>query len=309
LCCAAITPGDRRREVTVELRQLRYFVTVAEELHFGRAAERLHIVQPAVSQQIGRLEREFGVRLFDRSSRRVRLTDEGHRLLEEARRVLAAAADTETLAARLSGRAAVLRIGASTGLERRVERGLTALRSRRADLAVEFGDGPVSTQLAALRRGELHAVLVRGAVAAVDDLVATQAWCDEVVAALPAGHPRAGGATVRVADLAGYPVRLPAPQCDAPFHQLLVTAGVDPVPARPAGPVERTLLELAGATDYWAPVPAGGPAPPAGVRTLPFDPPLPLPGLLVTPARTAPDCRAGLVAAFGGPDTIHYGGR
>ncbi|WP_116949705.1 LysR family transcriptional regulator [Jiangella endophytica] len=293
----------------MELRQLRYFVTVAEELHFGRAAVRLHIVQPAVSQQIGRLEREFGVRLFDRSSRRVRLTDDGRRLLEHARRVLAAAAETTAVAAELAGRSDVLRLGAGAGLERRVERGLAALRADRPELAVEFADGPVSTHLDALRRGELHAVLVRGAVASDDDLVATQAWCDEVVAALPAGHPRAGAETVRVTDLAGHPARLPAPQCDGPFHRLLVGSGVRPLPDRPAGTVERTLLELAGTADQWAPVPAGGPAPPAGVRTLRFDPPLPLPGVVVTPARTPADCRAGLVAAFGGPDIIDYGGR
>ncbi|SDT65251.1 LysR family transcriptional regulator [Jiangella sp. DSM 45060] len=293
----------------MELRQLRYFVAVAEELHFGRAAERLHIVQPAVSQQIGRLEREFGVRLFDRSSRHVRLTDDGRRLLERARRVLAAAADTATLAAELAGRSGVLRLGAGAGLERRVERGLTTLRADRPDLAVTFADGPVSTHLDALRRGDLHAVLVRGAVESDDDLVATQAWSDEVVAALPAGHPRAGADTVRVADLAAHPARLPAPQCDGPFHRLLAGAGVRPLPDRPAGTVERTLLELAGSSDQWAPVPAGGPPPPAGVRTVRFDPPLPLPGVVVTSARTPADCRAGLVAAFGGPDIIDYGGR
>jgi len=72
----------------MELRHLRYFVAVAEELHFRKAAERLHVAQPAVSEQIRKLEQELGVRLFDRTQRSVALTTAGTALFEEARHVL-----------------------------------------------------------------------------------------------------------------------------------------------------------------------------------------------------------------------------
>ena len=100
----------------MEIRQLAYFVTVADELSFGRAAERLHIVQPAVSQQIRRLERELGVPLFDRSSRHVRLTAAGERLLPEARAVLAAAGRVRQVAAdAAAGADGILRVAPARG--------------------------------------------------------------------------------------------------------------------------------------------------------------------------------------------------
>ena len=97
----------------MELRHLRYFVVLAQELHYGRAAQRLCIAQPALSQQIKKLEKELGVQLFERSSRRVRLTPEGSQLLEYARRTLRDADALTHLAEKVSrGQAGLLRLGA-----------------------------------------------------------------------------------------------------------------------------------------------------------------------------------------------------
>lgn len=96
----------------MNLKRLRYFVVMAEELHFGRAAKRLHMAQPPLSQQIQRLEAEVGAPLFERSTRRVALTDTGHHLLPDARRLLA---DADALTRRMvdhrSGEGGVLRLG------------------------------------------------------------------------------------------------------------------------------------------------------------------------------------------------------
>src|SRR3954462_7607445 len=85
---SAASLSDGKERDSMELRHLRYFVAVAEELHFSRAAERLHVAQPAVSEQVRKLEEELGVRLLNRTKRTVSLTDAGAALLVEAHRVL-----------------------------------------------------------------------------------------------------------------------------------------------------------------------------------------------------------------------------
>src|ERR1700756_5605583 len=93
----------------MELRHLRYFVAVAEELHFRRAAERLHVAQPAVSEQVRKLEDELGVRLLHRTQRSVSLTDAGAAMLDEARMVLQQA-DRAVAAARDARESAAVRL-------------------------------------------------------------------------------------------------------------------------------------------------------------------------------------------------------
>src|SRR3954449_7055859 len=120
----------------MELRHLRYFVAVAEELHFRRAAERLHVAQPAVSEQIRKLENELGVRLLNRTHRSVSMTDAGAALLTEARRVLHQA-EVARLAVRSARDRATsrLRIGyAPASLPASVPRALQRLRAPPAAL-------------------------------------------------------------------------------------------------------------------------------------------------------------------------------
>src|SRR5688572_30224678 len=101
-----------------ELRLIRYFVAVAEELHFGRAAERLHMAQPGLSQQIKSLEQQLGVRLLERTSRLVRLTPAGDLLLGEGRRLIAQTERVIDLVRRAGlgevGRVTIAAIGSAT---------------------------------------------------------------------------------------------------------------------------------------------------------------------------------------------------
>ena len=276
----------------MEFRQLLYFVTVAEELHFGRAADRLHIVQPAVSQQIRRLEAELGIALFDRSTRRVTLTAAGQRLLPEARAVLRAVKNAQrSVAEVVAERATTLRLGTSTGLGERLPRVLAELRARVPGQVVELVGLPLQERLAQTAGGGLDAALVRG-TASHPGLRLLPVWEDLIVAVLPATHPLAGQTLVTLSQLAALPLRMVAREINPPLVDLLLaacrSAGFEPR-QRPATGSDQDKLAAIGAgpatwTVYYAAQAEMLSAQAAGVAFVTIDPPLRMPTSLALPA-------------------------
>jgi DNA-binding transcriptional LysR family regulator len=275
--------GQARRRYlnVVELRQLEYFVAVAEELHFGRAADRLHIGQPAVSQQIRRLERELGAELLDRSPRHVRLTAAGESLLPEARAVMAAAARARAaVTATPAARTGKLRLGTSVGLGERLERVLDAFAGLAPGVTLELVAATTDERLARLADGTLDAAFVRSPVWEGDrGLRAVPLWRDELVAAVPARHPIAAGAYAAFADLAELPLRLTARRNNPALVDLVVSAlsgaGREPVSAPPASNLPDTMAVIGADGASWTVVYASHAALLRTTRVafVPFEPP------------------------------------
>ncbi|GMA27890.1 LysR family transcriptional regulator [Arenivirga flava] len=190
--------------MTISLDQLAGFVAVAEEGHFGRAAERLRMTQPPLSRQVQKLEREVGAALLDRTSRGASLTPAGVALLAEARRLLALAEAAPRSARRVAeGRAGRLAVGfTATAALSVLGRVLAEADAVLPDVVVELGEHVSATQLDRLRDGRLDLGLLREAP--VDGEFRTRVVHRErFVAALPVRHPLAASAReVRVADLA-----------------------------------------------------------------------------------------------------------
>jgi DNA-binding transcriptional LysR family regulator len=148
-----VSPGQK---ASIELRHLRYFLAVYEELHFGRAATRLHMAQPPLSQAIRKLEEALGVKLFDRTSRSVAPTEAGHALAEGARKVFASF-DLALASARTAGEAALtLRVGCVPDLPiQRLLQFLASLQTRAPDATAQVTHLASAEQLQHLRAGGL----------------------------------------------------------------------------------------------------------------------------------------------------------
>lgn len=245
----------------MELRQLRYFVAVAEELHFRRAAARLHVSQPPLSQQIARLEAELGCRLLARTRRRVELTPAGRAFLSDARAMLSELEVAVATAQRIAtGQAGVLRIGfVGSALLSILPAIVQDFRRVRPEVEIELRERSTVAQLQGLLSGVLDVGLVRPPIESDPALRTEVVLRERTVAALPAAHPLTRFQRVSLKRLAGEPLVL-FPRDQAPgFHDLLMqqlaTTGTAPTVIQYA-PEMLTIIGLVAAGIGVSPVPA-----------------------------------------------------
>ena len=217
----------------MELRHLRYFVAVAEELHFGRAAERLHIAQPPLSQQIRQLEGEIGTALMERNSRNVRLTAAGAVFLPRARRMLeevGQAAEAARRAAR--GEAGTLSVGfVRSATYEFLPRVIRAFSERYPDIELNLVEMTSAEQVESVQQRRIHVGLVRPPID-TRDLSRVVVATERLLIALPRQHRFAQRRSLRLIDLASerfilFP-RYPRPSWADYIITLCREAGFEP---------------------------------------------------------------------------------
>ena len=205
----------------MELRQLRYFITLTEELHFGRAAAREHIVQSALSQQLQRLERELGVQLLERSTHHVRLTPAGSAFSVEARKILAHVDRAVLAAQRTASAAPTLRVGIFDASYDSMPQILRAIQAGYPDLEIHEVEAGVPEQFRQLEDGRLDAGVGR-AWLTPPEVASELIRLDPLGVLVPEGHRFAGSRGVPVATLAGEPLLLAEQQRAPEFNQFVI---------------------------------------------------------------------------------------
>ncbi|CAB3660773.1 MULTISPECIES: LysR family transcriptional regulator [Achromobacter] len=189
----------------MELRHLRYFTAVAEELHFTRAAARLGIGQPPLSQQIQQLEREIGTPLFLRLPRGIALTEAGAQFLDDARAILASADRAIDMARRLGrGERGAITVGftASAVFHPYLPRAIRAYRDRYPDVRITLTESNTISLLRGLRAGEVDVAFVRPPYVLDAEFESERVLDEPMLIALPPGHPLSRKRAVPIAELA-----------------------------------------------------------------------------------------------------------
>jgi DNA-binding transcriptional LysR family regulator len=211
----------------VELRHLRCFIAVAEELHFARAAARLHIEQSPLSRIIKELEYRLGVQLFERTTRSTRLTWAGKVLLEEARRIFAvvdqAKASVKSAAAGYQGR---IRVALSDGIpQARISALLAQCREEEPEVDICLSEVTFTEQVRGLNN-DMFDIGFAQSDQVGDGLVAEPVWFDPLVVAVPARHPLLSYRRIPLEEIVRYPLVLCDPQvCEGFWQQLQQVLG------------------------------------------------------------------------------------
>jgi DNA-binding transcriptional LysR family regulator len=230
----------------MELRHLRYFIAVAEELHFSRAAERLHIEQSPLSRAIKELETGLGVLLFEREPRGTRLTWAGQVLLGDVRRVFTALDQAKTnVQAAASGFRGTLRIALSDGLvPQRLAALLSLCREQEPEVDIRLFEIPLAQQIKGLRSDLYDAGFARSDEVG-DGILAAGVWNDPLVVAVPARHPLLVHKRIPLEEILRCPLVLCHPEaCEGVYRQidrLLHTVDLPPVVAEHVASYELML--------------------------------------------------------------------
>ncbi|HBP0978935.1 LysR family transcriptional regulator [Comamonas sp. Y6] len=211
----------------MELRHLRYFVVLADELHFTHAAERLHIEQPPLSRAIKELEDELGVVLFDRDRRGTRLTAAGVAFLQDSLRLFTVLEQAwENVKAVAAGLRGSLRIAVSDGAtDPRLSEFLARCRAEEPEIEIRLSEVPLAEQLRGLRSGDFmigfaHTANVGGGI------VAEPIWRDPLVIAVPARHELLAHKEVTIHELGGHPLVMCDPRvCEGYSRELVKLLG------------------------------------------------------------------------------------
>jgi DNA-binding transcriptional LysR family regulator len=273
-------------DAPIELRQLRYFVAVAEELHFGRAAERLHMSQSPLSRAIRELERELGVVLFVRTTRRVELTPAGSLLLERTRRALAeidgAVADARHLTGSGDG---VLRLGHGPFSGAPATRIVEVLQAERPELIMRLVQEMTPDSLRRVGAHDLAAAVVMESHAAARRYaIRVDVLRDEpLLAALPRSHRYASEAAIPISEFVAEPVLLPREPAGLLFNAWLRSVlrahgfELEQTMASASAPWDRRLPPVANGEAVAVMVADWAGEPGSGLVAVPFDPPLNFP--------------------------------
>lgn len=206
----------------MELRHLRCFVVLAEELHFARAAERLHIEQSPLSRTIKELEERLGVRLFNRDRRGTHLTHAGEIFLQGVRRVFATLEQAkESARAVASGHCGLLRIALSDGVAQpRLATLLALCREEAPAVEIRLTEVPLAEQLRGLRNDAFDAGFARSGDFG-DDIDAYPVWREQLVVAVPSRHPLLAHELIPLEDLLRYPLVMCHPEvCEGYCRQV-----------------------------------------------------------------------------------------